>query len=71
MQTPMRQGVDLVYRTSCSVYNASPSGKAPKTACCGAAARVTGDGRFRVTKDLDEASHPEGIARSSTILNRE
>jgi hypothetical protein len=66
----MRKGVELFCRTSRSVYSASLSGKAPKTACCGGAARVTGDGRFRVSKDLDEASHPEAIARSSTILNR-
>lgn len=70
MQSPMRKGVDIVCRTSCSVYNASPSGKAFRTACCGGAARVTGDGRFRVNKEQDEAAHPEGIARSSTIPNR-
>lgn len=70
IQSPVRKGVDLFCRTSCSVYSASLSEKAAKTACCGGAARVTGDGRFRVNKDLDEASHPEGTARSSIILNR-
>ena len=69
MCSPEWQGIELFCRASCGVYSASLSGKAPKKAGCGGTARVSGDGRFRVNVDLDQASHSEAISQPSAILN--